>query len=196
MMGAQPAHQLDRCSTTDSGRRGPECGRAVTAPVVLGALLLVVLALAGAGSGAADAERVPPGESARAACESQVLELPVLQPDGAAWVEAANDSGLVAGEAWGPGRPEEVVVWTDPDTVISTGVVGTAEGRRATSVQVVDVNDSGHVAVHRWTSGRRGIVSSEAIVWSEGEGATVLPTPAARLAPTRRPSTMPATSSV
>src|SRR4029079_12701954 len=70
------------------------------------------------------------------------------------------------------------VVWSDPERVIDTGVGGlTLADGEASSASAVDVNESGTVAINRWRSTPRlSRFHEEALVWSQQEGATVLPT--------------------
>lgn len=121
----------------------------------------------------------PPGSRASdTSCEPRLLVLPGLTPTSDARVEALSDSGWVAGASWEDGMPYSAVVWSDPERVVDTGVGGVAlAGGKAISASAIDVNESGTVAINRWKSTpRRSVLLEEALVWSQQDGATVLPT--------------------
>ncbi|MFC7726027.1 hypothetical protein ACFQW6_12985 [Nocardioides sp. GCM10028917] len=114
----------------------------------------------------------------KSSCEPRLHVLPGLTPTSDARVEALSDSGWVAGASWEDGIPYSAVVWSDPERVVDTGVGGVAVADGvAISASAIDVNESGTVAINRWKSTPRLSIShEEALVWSQQDGATVLPT--------------------
>lgn len=141
--------------------------------------LVLALVLVSAAGPATSAVWVPSGaQVSEASCEPRLLVLPGLTPSSAARVDALSDSGWVAGTSWEVGAPYSAVVWSHPERVVNTGVGGVVLGNgNAISASVIDVNESGTVAINRWKSTpRRSAVLEEAVVWSQQDGAAVLPT--------------------
>jgi hypothetical protein len=141
--------------------------------------LVLALVLVSTAGPATSAVWVPTGaQVSEASCEPRLLVLPGLTPSSAARVDALSDSGWVAGTSWEAGAPYSAVVWSDPERVVYTGVGGVALANGNTiSASAIDINESGTVAINRSKSTpRRSAVLEEAVVWSQQDGTTVLPT--------------------
>jgi hypothetical protein len=149
-------------------------------PITVLALVCTLSLLNAAGSpGAAAIPPNPQWQSTQGTCDPQLLVLPGLTPTSLDVVVAMSDSGLVVGTSREADGPSTVVVWTDTEHVVDTGVGGIVAGNgRTVSAAAVDVNEAGLVAINRTTfNAEGGAITQEAVSWNQDTGATVLPAP-------------------
>lgn len=184
-MGRLRAQQTEPGSTTRVGRPGasrgwPSAATSSASILVLASLAAGPVADVGPVSAAASGHSASSTHGAKGVCEPQVLVLPGPGPTSRAWVTAVSDSGFAVGNASEGDLPSDAVMWTDPTHVVPTGVGGVREQRRTVSAWAVDANESGQVAINRSTWIRGQGWSYDALIWSQTQGATVLPTSAAR----------------
>jgi len=136
-------------------------------------------------SGSPSAAAIPPNpqwQATQGACHPQLLVLPGLTPTSLNVVAAMSDSGLVVGTSREADGPSTVVLWTDTEHVVDTGVGGIVAGNgRTISAAAVDVNEAGLVAINRTTFNAKGsAITEQALLWSQDTGTTVLSTPPSR----------------